>query len=422
MIDTVTDILENSSLTVDEKVEKITEFFVSLPDKGAEEAVQLILNADDYIAATYAANYLALLPNLQKEKTQVFKHILNHDKISASSATNLVKAMPDDVVNQLINKYFQNPEDSDFYNIIYEVAQWFPEKLHSFASQIEDSILKNLIFPGLPDNCVEDLVKKYREEEDWEYLETLAYIRTDKALDALITLSKTVPKEDLEDIYAYIESSGVSPETRKTSLYWKNYRGYVVSREDSPHHMGGYFPHPVPKCPVTDMPANRILTLDSSQLDLGLESPYNPSFFWYESGYSPGYIYVQFTEDGTKGLITPMTDGEVGTDLIPGELALKLEEYPIKYGRAGEAIPGFSHHQVGGYPNWIRWERFPCCPICSNRMKFLVSIDSGMTPFGKMGFDGILYGFWCDPCSVSCTYHQSEDDDFDSDEDEDDFE
>ncbi|MBJ7297453.1 MAG: hypothetical protein JHC73_14305, partial [Dolichospermum sp.] len=171
-------------------------------------------------------------------------------------------------------------------------------------------------------------------------------------------------------------------------------------------------PYPVPKCPVTDTPANRILTLDISQLDLDLESGYNPSFFWYESGYSPGCIYVQFTEKGIKGLMTPMTDGEVGNDLIPGELALKLEEYPLKSGRSGIANPGFSNHQVGGYPNWINFESFPRCPICSQGMKFLVSIDSGMTPFGKLGFNGILYGFWCDPCAVSCTCHQSDDDDF----------
>ncbi|MBD2535907.1 hypothetical protein H6G97_43875 [Nostoc flagelliforme FACHB-838] len=422
MVSKVTEILKNLSLTVEEKAEKIAEILSALPDKGAEETVRLILNADDYVVATYAANYLALLPNLQQEKIQAIEHILNNDKILAIAATNLVKAMPDDVVNQLINKYFQNPEDSDFSNIIYEVAQWFPDKLHPFAAQFKDSIIEKVILPGAADNYVEDLVKKYREEEDPQYLQTLVYIRTDKALDALITLSKTVPEEDLEDIYAYIESSGVFPETRKASLYWKNYRGYIVSRNESPHQMGGSFPHPVPKCPVTDIPANRILTLDLSQLDLGLKSGYNPSFFWYESGYSPGYIYVQFTEDGLKGLITPMTDGEVGTDLIPGELALKLEEYPLKYGRAGEAIPGFSYHQVGGYPNWIRFERFPSCPICDERMKFLVSIDSGMTPFGKLGFNGILYGFWCDPCAVSCTSHQSYMADFDSDEDEDDFE
>lgn len=412
MTDNITEILNSSSFSVDEKVEKITEALNALPDRGVAESVDFILNTDDSAKATYPANYLAFLPNLKQEKQQVVEHIINNKKDLLIAVTNLVKDLPDDLVNRLITEYFQDPESSDLYNIIFEVAQFFPENLHPFASQIDDEYLQELILPGRNDSWVDDLVNKYREDENPEHLKALAWFRTDKALDALITLSKTIPEEYLADVYAYIESSGVFPDSRLASVYFKNYRGYVVSRDESPHYMGGNFPYPVPKCPVTDTPANHILTLDISQLDLDLKSSYNPSFFWYESGYSPGCIYVQFTENGIKGLITPMTDGEVGTDLIPGELALKLEEYPLKSGRGGLAIAGFSNHQVGGYPNWINFERFPRCPICSQGMKFLVSVDSGMTPFRKMGFNGILYGFWCDPCAVSCTCHQSEDDDF----------
>lgn len=413
MTDNITKILNNSSLSVDEKVEKTAEVLSALPDRGVAEAVELILNTDTPAKATYPVNYLALLPNLQQEKKQVVEHIINNKKELLIAATNLVKDLPDDVINKLINEYFQDPESSDLYNIIFEVAQFFSEKLHPFASQIEDESLLELILPGGSDSWVDDLVNKYHEDQDPEHLKALAWFRTDKALDALITLLKTVSEENLADVYAYIESSGVFPDSRLASVYFKNYRGYVVSRDESPHHMGGSFPHPVPKCPVTDTPANRILTLDRSQLDLDLESGYNPSFFWYESGYPPDCIYVQFTENRIKGLMTPMTHGEVGTDLIPGELALKLEEYPLKHGRGGTATPGFSNHQVGGYPSWIRFERFPRCPVCSSGMKFLASIDSGMTPFGKLGFDGILYGFWCDSCAVSCTYKQTEDDDLD---------
>lgn len=412
MANNIVKILNNSSFSIDEKFEKIAEVLNAAPNRGVTEAVELILNTDDPAKAAHPANYLSLLPNFKHEKKQVVEHIINNQRSLLIAATNLVKDLPDDVVNRLIDEYFQDPESSDLYNIIFEVAQFFPEKLQPFASQIDDEYLQELILPGGPDSWVDDLVGKYRGDSSPEYLKSLAWFRTDKALDALLTLSKTISEEYLEDVYAYVESSGVFPDSRLASVYFENYRGYVVSRNDSLHHMGGNFPHSVPKCPVTDTPANRILTLDKSQLNLGLKSKYNPSFFWYESGYPPGYIYVQFTQEGTKGLTIPMTDGEVGTDLIPGELALKLEGYPLKYGRGGIATPGFSNHQVGGYPVWIRFERFPRCPICSQGMRFLVSIDSGMTPFGKLGFNGILYGFWCDPCSVSCTYHQSDEDDF----------
>ncbi|MBD2768909.1 hypothetical protein IC235_13525 [Hymenobacter sp. BT664] len=406
---TITQILANSSLTVDEKVEKITGELHSYPDKGIAESIEFIMNTDDANAASYPANYLALLPNLQKEKRKVVENILDSKPYLMSAITNLVKQLPDDVIERLIDDYFKDSSSSDLYNVIFEAASFFPEKLHTHAPRIEHKYIKELILPGGPDSWVDDLVNEYLKNKSPEYLKQLAGLRTDKALDALLTLAPRVPEEDLAQLYAYIESSGVFPNTRLASVYFQSYRGYVVSRGESPHHMGGSFPHPVPKCLVTNTPANRILTLDVSQVDLEIESAYNPSFFWYESDYSPDCLYVRFTEDGLQGIATPMTDGEVGTGLIPGELALKLEAYPLKYGRGGSAVPGYSNHQVGGYPSLMRFERFPRCAVCGKGMRFLVSIDSGMTPFGRLGFDGILYGFWCDDCAVSCTYRQSDD-------------
>ena len=401
-------ILQNPKLTVDEKEQQITQFIHSLPDKEISDFIKYIVNSDDPIAANYLANYLSLLPNYIQDKRQIVEQAIGQKQHLLSAVVNLVKDLPDDLLEQLTNSYFQNPSSSDLYNIIFEIAQFFPEKLHKFANQIEDKYLQQAILTGGRDRWVDELVGSYQKDQDSEHLQALGWFRTDKAIDALLSLAPTVPEEDLEDVYAYIESSGVFPDTRLASVYFQNYRGYVVSREESPHHMGGSFPYRVPKCTFTDTPANRILTLDTSQLDLDLESPHNPTFFWYEGEHPPDCIYVQFTEEGIIGLMTPMTEGEVGTDLIPGELALKLEEYPCKYGRGMAAIPGFANHQVGGYPPLIRFERFPRCPLCGQGMQFLVTIDSGMTPFGRLGFTGILSGFWCDPCSVSCTYRQTD--------------
>ncbi|MCP2728230.1 hypothetical protein [Limnofasciculus baicalensis] len=406
----IADILIHSSLTVDEKVEKTTEILNSFPDRGVSEVINFILNTDNPAAATYPANYLALLPNLQREKCQIVEHILNHRQDLMIAAVNLIEDMPDAVIDRLIDEYFKNPSAPDMRSILFEVAIYFPERLHKFASLITDKRISEVLLPGAPDSWVDDLVSQYRQDQNPDILKSLGWIRTEKALNALFTLARTVPKENLGDIYAYIENSAVFPDTRLASIYFKNYRGYVVSRDESPHQMGGKFPHPVPKCPVTDIPANRILTLDVTQLDLDIKSKYNPSFFWYEGSHPPGYIYVQFKENGIRGIMTPMTDGEVGVDLIPGELALKLEEYPLKYGCGSSAVSGYSNHQVGGYPRLIRFERFPRCPICGKGMRFLVSIDSGMTPFGKLEFEGILYGFWCDECAVSCTCRQTHDD------------
>lgn len=409
LADKIGNIFANSTLTVKEKEEHIAKQLILSPNKGVIECLQLMKETNDLNTATYLINYLTILPNLRQEKTQVVEQIFKQKPYLRDATVNLIKHLPEDFIEYFIKNYIQDISDPNVYSVIYEIAQYFPDKLHKQASQIEDDLILESILPRSADIIVDDLVNKYLEEQNSEYLQKLAYIRTDKAIEVLIKLIPQVPEEELGNLYTYIENSGVFPDTRLASVYFQNYRGYVVSRNESPHYMGGNFPYPVPKCPVTNTPATRILTLDTSQLDLGLESGYNPSFFWYESGYSPDCIYVQFTENGLKGLMTPMTDGEVGTDMIPGELALKLEEYPLKFGRGGLAVPGYSNHQVGGYPNLMRIERFPRCPVCSKGMRFLVSIDSGMTPFGRLGFNGILYGFWCDDCAVSCTYNQNYD-------------
>ena len=170
--------------------------------------------------------------------------------------------------------------------------------------------------------------------------------------------------------------------------------------------MGGPVPYAVPKCPVCDTPANRILTLAAAELDCPLDGPHQPSFFWYQCPHPPGSVVVQIMSDRIKALMHPMSDGQAGTDLVPGDRAMVLEKHPNQFGLGIDQTPGFSCHQAGGFPPWVRIERFPCCPLCQKRMIFLAAIDSGMTPFGRLGFEGILYGFWCDACSVSCTQQQ----------------
>ncbi len=405
----LSDILTNSSLTVDEKVEKTTKLLNSLPDRGVSEVIKFILNTDDPAAATYPANYLALLPNLQTEKSQIVEHILNERQDLMIAAVNLIKDMPDTVINRLLDEYFKNPSAPDRRSLLFEIAIYFPERLHKFASQITDKRISEAILPGGLDSWVDNLVEQYHRTGDPLCLRKLSRFRTDKALEALIKLQPIVPDEDKQTLCMYIESSGVFPDTRKASVYFNTYRGFVVPRAESPHHMGRGFSCVVPKCPICDTPATRILTLDAAQLDFEIESGQNPSFFWYQCPHPPSYIVVRFNQDGIEGIMTPLTDDPVDTDLIPGELSLLLEEDPNQFGRGRETSPGFSNHQVGGYPAWINLQTFPRCPDCGEGMRFLASLDSGMTPFGRLGFDGILYGFWCESCAVSCTYQQTDD-------------
>ncbi|MER7014509.1 hypothetical protein ABT324_24045 [Saccharopolyspora sp. NPDC000359] len=109
---------------------------------------------------------------------------------------------------------------------------------------------------------------------------------------------------------------------------------------------------------------------------------------------------------GVEVYFGPQGPGGGDRRIIPGECSLVLEAQPNQFGPSLPAVAGRSRHQVGGLPQWPSPELHPICPGCGNSMPFLVAIDSGPTPFGAMGFEPLLFGFWCDPCAVSATQVQ----------------
>ena len=68
--------------------------------------------------------------------------------------------------------------------------------------------------------------------------------------------------------------------------------------------------------------------------------------------------------------------------------------------------------RVGGEPCWIQGPEVPVCPVCQEKMTFLMQLDSEL-PYGEggellFGSGGICYIFWCDQskvsaCLVQCT-------------------
>ncbi|SMC27918.1 hypothetical protein SAMN02745857_03028 [Andreprevotia lacus DSM 23236] len=62
-------------------------------------------------------------------------------------------------------------------------------------------------------------------------------------------------------------------------------------------------------------------------------------------------------------------------------------------------------HRVGGYPSWIQSAEYPSCPVCQQKMHFMLQLDSGL-PTAQDGYDwlwgsgGICYGFSCASCRV----------------------
>jgi hypothetical protein len=148
------------------------------------------------------------------------------------------------------------------------------------------------------------------------------------------------------------------------------------------------------------------VTLVAGELPFDLRT--DPSIFWYSCEHEPiPYLYVDFSGDAREGLMVPMGDGEPDQPLLPeASLALKPHSAPRGFGVSSPS--GYGLHQVGGFPPWIQLDRHPHCPKCSTRMRFLASVDSGPSELGPIVLPGILFGFWCDDCAISCTMKQGD--------------
>ena len=67
--------------------------------------------------------------------------------------------------------------------------------------------------------------------------------------------------------------------------------------------------------------------------------------------------------------------------------------------------------RIGGEPSWIQGALVPTCPICSEKMEFLMQLDSELPSCEQggevyFGSGGILYVFWCERTRVSGFFMQ----------------
>jgi hypothetical protein len=388
-----------------ERVARIAAYLRSKPDGGIEELVELFIAADDADDARPYADCLGLLPGLRPHKDRVVRYALDERRDKLAVVTLPLKSVSEEVVVDVVEAYLDAPEDDGLADLAYEVGLYFPYLLRPHRDRIDDQLLSMALLAGAENDITEQLEAAYRDDLDPETLRKLAVIRTDRARAALIALRDEAPEHEIDTFDLYLEVAGVSPDTREPSVYPKTFDCYVVAREDSPHHMGEGWEGPRPACPVCSTPSTRLVSLAADHLPFELSA--DPSFFWFscECGALDATV-VHFTPAGVEGLMTPMTDGQPEHPIVPGATSLHLERHPNQHGYAIEVTGGFGSHQVGGYTPWRDLARHPHCPLCAKAMRFLVAIDSGPTPFGPMGFDGLLYGFWCDRDAVSCTIQQ----------------
>jgi hypothetical protein len=376
------------------------DFDFTLPRPAREQCVRSLLESADQAAA---ARILGQSAGLQPEKRVLAERIVERDLASADLLP-LIRHLPPEWLRELADKCVGNPSCTE---LLLEIARHSPETVRPLASRIEDERIAAAMRAEAPDDWVVRLNQAYEREHATSYVRAIGQVRTDRARSCLIDTAKRAPEEHLRAFALALENCGVFPNSRFPSIYFDAFRGYVVSRDESPHHLGPSAPFVVPLCLFCQTPAERLLSLHADALGEDYELEFDPSFFWYRCTCDNGdHILVRHTDSGMQGVATAMTDGPVDSPLPPASLL--LESFPRPSIVGGPARPGAGEHQVGGYPVWIE-ERFcPRVPGTDRGMMFLASIDLAATPLGQAtGQSGIVYCFLDDESRISVSLRQT---------------
>lgn len=374
------------------------EIELTSPRNEREAQARRLVDGPDEAAA---ARGLGQCPGLAAEKLELAERILARDPASAALLP-LVRHLDEERLTQLAADSLGKPERVD---LLLEIARHAPGAVRPHVKSISDERTLWALRAEAPDEWLAPLREAYETSHDPKDLRAIGQLRTEAALECLIDASKKAPDGHLAEFALAIENAGVSPVHRTPSVYFDAFRAYVVSRDESPHHLGNGYAHAVPLCPFCQTPAERLVTFDAASLpDYELEV--NPTYFWYRCNCDNGdHILVKHAADGLEGVMTAMTQGPVSSPLPAG--ALLLERFPRTSVVGGPARPGAGEHQVGGFPVWIHETRFPRVPGAHRSMRFLGSIDLAATPLGRAtGQSGIVYCFLDDESGIAVSLRQ----------------
>ncbi|MEV0701537.1 hypothetical protein AB0I53_27005 [Saccharopolyspora sp. NPDC050389] len=395
-------IVLDPALSVPDKGERVIAFLAQSVDRGVPAAVECLMETADSRVAEFVAVYLQLIHGAREEKTRVAERLRGAGEV-AKAAARLVPWMPDSLIDAFIQDHVAAPDpESPASSVVFTIAMCRPELLRPYVDRVESGSMKRSLLSGAPDEFADSLLERWREEQDLEDLWTLAMIRTSHAADLIESVRDEV--DDPVDWDWLMPLAGRLPDTGKPSGFHPAFMGFMADAGESAHVMGGDPGGDVPLCADCKRPTERILTLSAEELPHDLSR--DPSFYWFTCECAEvDRITVRFTPAGTEVYFNPQGPSSGESRLVPGERSLVLEPHPNQNGVSLPALPR-TQHQVGGLPRWPSPEVHPICPVCGNFMPFLTAIDGGPTPFGRMGFEELLFGFWCDSCAVSATQTQ----------------
>ncbi|GGJ08280.1 hypothetical protein [Streptomyces brasiliensis] len=400
----LTDIAQDDSLPGREKRQRIFSLLAGLEERGPAVAVECIEETDDWVLTDYVVQYLELLPGHVEAKTRVAELLQGKGPL-VRSASRLVQWLPNELLDSFVNDYLAEPStDAPVADVVFTIGIYRPELLRPVADRLADDVQRSLL-SGAPDELADAFLSSWTESGALSQLEALALIRTAHASDLIASLRDELA--DRSDWEVLQELAGRLPDSGRDAGHWPAYMGFVVDAGRSPHVVGGRVTGRVPVCLECEEPAERVLALSAATLPFGLRN--DPAFFWYPCDCEAmDSVTVRINLDGLQVYYGPDGPASPEPGLVPGgERALALEKHPNQVGVSLEALPGEAVHQVGGLPRWVDIDRHPRCPECGKTMPFVASVGGGPTPHGELGFEGFLYGFWCDGCRVSSTKFQS---------------
>ena len=161
-------------------------------------------------------------------------------------------------------------------------------------------------------------------------------------------------------------------------------------------------------------PLFHLITLDPLPRDLPVRSLPRLSLAAHVREINEGEIvFCEHDAQGMPRRIGNRTQVEYAFDEPIKECEVALAPTPARWAVQDWGLSNSRQNlaRIGGEPSWIQGAQVPTCPICGEKMEFLMQLDSELPSCEQggellFGSGGILYVFWCERTRVSAFFMQ----------------
>ncbi|WP_298703259.1 hypothetical protein [uncultured Campylobacter sp.] len=161
-------------------------------------------------------------------------------------------------------------------------------------------------------------------------------------------------------------------------------------------------------------PLFHLITLDPLPRDLPVRSLPRLTLAAHVREINEGEIvFYEHDAQGMPRRIGERTQVEYAFDEPIKECEVALAPTPARWTAQDWGMSNSRQNlaRIGGEPSWIQGAQVPRCPICGEKMEFLMQLDSELPSCEQggevmFGSGGILYVFWCERTRVSAFFMQ----------------